>query len=75
MALNIIQRIRGGRDLFLILLLVVVVAAGGFFGGRYYERRNGPQVNLYVNRFDCTKQGAQEAKEVRNEVLKQESKP
>ena len=59
-------------DIFYLLVFVVVGALAGFFGGRYYERRNTPQANIYINRFDCSKEGAEEAQRLKEEILRQQ---
>jgi hypothetical protein len=59
-------------DISYLLVFVTIGALAGFFGGRYYERRNTPRATVYINRFDCTKEGAEEARELKEEILKQQ---
>jgi hypothetical protein len=57
-------------DIFYLLVFVAVGALAGFFGGCYYERRNTPRANVYINRFDCSKEGAEDAQKLKEEILK-----
>lgn len=59
-------------DILYLLVFVVVGALAGFFGGRYYERRNAPRANVYINRFDCSKEGAEDAQRLKEEILRQQ---
>lgn len=59
-------------DILYVLMFVALGALVGFFGGRWYERRNCPQATVYVNRFDCTKEGAREAEELKEELLRRQ---
>ena len=59
-------------DLLFTVLILLVASLAGFFCGRYYERRNTPQATVYVNRFDCSKEGAEDARELKEEILRQQ---
>ena len=59
-------------DLAFTLLILLVASLAGFFCGRYYERRTTPQATVYVNRFDCSKEGAEDARELKEEILRQQ---
>jgi hypothetical protein len=61
-------------DIGYLLVFVTIGVLAGFFGGRYYERPNIPRANVYVNRFDCSKEGAEDARELKEEILKGQQK-
>jgi hypothetical protein len=61
-------------DLAFTVISLLLVAFAGFWCGRFYERRRAPQATVYVNRFDCSKQGAQDARELKDEILRRQGK-
>jgi hypothetical protein len=59
-------------DLIYLLVFVALGALAGWFSGRWYERRSAPQANVYINRFDCTEQGVEEARRLQERVLQRQ---